>query len=534
MSEADTTPLTPPDDILGSSDMRVQEWMYGHRFTTDQEPYMILLETLTICAEKPLGSANVDGIDHETMPYGSLQRRKMRHLVFADRNLERISKDDRIPDNKKWDAWKAAANADFQKSLKGQNGLPNHFGYLDDQFDRNVHALLQAVRILRSQELDVINQRRWTSRFLAIKGPDMVCDDIREGSKDRDRDWSRDRRFFARGGELVYLMLNRSSRVQELRDLIEKKLLNSQNTMNRIARALSDTENDHKSGDAEIGYLPLKCHPIYSQIADDWFNILSIDKLPYSHMFDPLFRVTGINLVRYFAQRNAKILEEKNVEPIVADAQNGFDIPLRDSARDHFNRYRTTANRAVDEFIRKSVEKAGWDTAMSQKSYGDVNEIIERTFLRKRDKKTPEWQANILDERVEPEQRLRRMIKVAQDRGKNNISTFLLPLTKGIGLVTARPGAGTWFALDDAMITALVLSNVNDTNAMELREFVRLLYERYGLVIGPDEARIAFGEPPVGIERFRNNLAALENRMTRLALTRRLSDDCAFAVNPYR
>ena len=27
---------------------------------------------------------------------------------------------------------------------------------------------------------------------------------------------------------------------------------------------------------------------------------------------------------------------------------------------------------------------------------------------------------------------------------------------------------------------------------------------------------------------------ALEARMTRLALTRRLSDDCAFVINPYK
>lgn len=69
---------------------------------------------------------------------------------------------------------------------------------------------------------------------------------------------------------------------------------------------------------------------------------------------------------------------------------------------------------------------------------------------------------------------------------------------------------------------------------VELRDFVAQLYRRFGIVIGPDEARKAFDRLPVGAQSFEANLMALEARMTRLALTRRLSDDCAFVVNPYR
>ena len=523
MTEADKTPLPPPGDILGSSDMRVQEMMYGHRFTTDQEAYMILLETLTVCAEKPLGTVVSDRTSHEALKYGPKQRQKMRYLVFSDRHLERVAKDDRIHDSKKWGAWKKEANERFDPSTSG-NEQHDHFKYLDEPFNRDIHALLQAIRILRSQEIDVANQRRWTSRFLAVKGPDMVCDDLRE------RVWNRDRRFFARGGELVYLMLNRSNRCDEVRKLIEEKLLDPKSAMNRIAQAVSDPDSDPSSGDAGIGYLPLARHCLYDQMAEDWINILSIDKLPHSHLFEPLFRLTGLNLVVYFARRGREILRAERYEPIVADAQNGADVQLRESAKDHLIRHRTVADKAVEEFIRQTAEQNGWSAALNQKSAADARGIIERVFLKKKDTNTDDEGRH-----DDPEEQLRKLIKRAQKRDKNNISTFLLPLTKGIGLVTARPGPGTWFALDDAMITALVLANVSDTNTVELREFARRLYDRYGLVIGPDEAREEFGRtPPVGLEKFRNNLAALENRMTRLALTRRLSDDCAFVVNPYR
>ena len=58
----------------------------------------------------------------------------------------------------------------------------------------------------------MIHNRRWTSRFLAVTGPDMICSDMREAAN---QGWSPDRRFFGRGGELVYLMLNRSRHAPE-------------------------------------------------------------------------------------------------------------------------------------------------------------------------------------------------------------------------------------------------------------------------------------------------------------------------------
>ena len=131
-----------------------------------------------------------------------------------------------------------------------------------------------------------------------------------------------------------------------------------------------------------------------------------------------------------------------------------------------------------------------------------------------------------------PDKQRDSFIEHALARDKNNIHKYLLPLAKDIGLATARQRIGTWFAIDDPLLFALVMANVDRT--VELRDFVARLHERYGIVIGPDEARTAFDRLPVGAQSFEGNLMALEARMTRLALTRRLSDDCAFVMNPYR
>lgn len=534
MKSFDRPPLVPHGDVLKSSDMCVQEMMYGHRFTTDQEPYMILLETLMLCAEVPLGTIMNDGVRHEDISYAPKQRKKMRYLLFFDRHLERIWADSRIPDGKKWEAWKEAISQDkvwkhnFNKRSEKQKDGSDPFEYLDKAFNCDIQSLLQAVRILRSQEIDISNQRRRTSKFLAVKGPDMICGDVREG------DWTRDRRFFARGGELVYLMLNRSDKVHQVKGLIENRFLKSDNPISIIAKEISDPNInvDRSVGEGDIGYLPYSDHNIYHQMADDWIKVLTNKKLSSSHLFEPLFRITGINLLRYFTLRNQEILREKNPEPIVADASNGVDVRLRESAKEHLNRHRSIANRAVEVYIREAAERKGWSATLFQKNPEDAYDIIRTTFLNIREESGGKPHNGIGKSGSDPEQLISKLIKDATDRSKNNIDKFLLPLTKGIGMVTARSSFGTWFCLDDTMITALVLANVVDT--VELGDFTWRLYKNYGIIVGPDEAGEEFETLPIDLDSFKLNLSAFENRMTRLALTRRLSDDCTFVVNPYR
>ena len=496
------------------ADMRVQEMIHGHRFIPEQEPFMLVLETLAVCAAVPLGTHVQQGNVHESFSYKLPHRKEMRFLLFVDRQLEKIAHDGTIPDHRKWETWKARVN----KQFKPKSGGHDHFAYLDDSFDRNIHSLSQAVRLLRSMELDVIHDRRWTSRFLAVNGPDMICTDMRQEKSGR---WSADRRFFGRGGELVYLMLNRSSLAQKINRLLHKRFLNENDPMNKIAKALCDSP-DNENSTTRIGYLPLRHHPAYERLAQDWYNILN-RQLPSGHIFESLFRITGLNLAVYLVERACEeIRNGPEREPTVADFTDGLDKQLRDLSKGQLNDHRWAANRAVEAYVRKQANNDdGWATAVKFNSSKEAKKAIERLFNHKSD-----------ETRLSPENQLKELIVQAKSRDKNNAYKYLLPLTKNIGLATSRPRTGTWFGIDDKMIFALVMATVSNT--VELKFFVRTLYERYGLVIGPDEARDAFEKPPVGIQSFEANLAALENRMTRLELTQRLSDDCAFVMNPYR
>ena len=515
MPDIQTSPLPAPGSVLEDADMRVQEIIHGHRFVQEQEPFMVVLEALAVCAAKPLGSVAAKDEAHETFLYDLPHRRKMRFLLFQDRHLEKIAKDDAIHDDAKWSAWKDRASDQFDPNRDGQD----HFGYLDARFERRIDSLIQAVRLLQSMELDVMHNRRWTSRFLAVTGPDMICTDMREGTN---RNWSTDRRFFGRGGELVYLMLNRSSHAQKLERLVRERLLDPDNPMNRIANALSDP-NDTERSRPHIGYLPYRQHDAYERLAEDWLGILELDRLPNGHLFEPLFRITGLNIAVYLAERARDEIGAPKAEPIVADFTDGGDKQLRQSSKEHLNRHRQAANRAVRAYIERRVNAdEGWTTAVTYGNRGAAADALGRLFSLRRRESPP----------ASPREQLEAFIHHAVSRDKNNIHKYFLPLTKDIGLATSRPPIGTWFAIDDRMIFALVMATVDRT--VEIRDFVAALYRRYGIVIGPHEARQAFDRLPVGAQSFEANLTALEARMTRLALTRRLSDDCAFVMNPYR
>ena len=517
--------VDPRPKVLDAVDMRVQEMIYGHRFSSDQIPYMILLEALAVCNAKPLGDAPMKNGEHEEVYYMQRQGKKLRFLLFLDQNLESVVNDNQISESEKWDVWKNLANDQYQminRKRKTKAKKVNQFDYLDKEFNRNIHSLAQAVEILKSQELGAPNNRRWTSKFLAVQGPNMVCGDLSASGGP-----SGDRRFFARGGEIVYLMLNRSSpsQVEKIRNGIEKTFFDTKSPMDQVASAISERERGGTDEGSEIGYLPLADYCTYKNMADDWISILNIKKLPVSHRFDPLFRITGLNLFDYFAKRSNDIIGDKNSVPIVVDVEDGKNARLRDVAKDYFLHHRAVANRAVEEFVKQVLSDTDWEVVVTQNDSKEANEIIWREFNDK----------NADNANIDPKSQMDALISRAKKRSKNNINKLLAPLAKGIGLVNSRPGIGTWFALSDQMISALVLANVTCTAPVELGNFVRSLYDRYRIVIGPDEAEIEFdNSPPLAVQSFCNNLSAFERRMTRLSFTRRLSDDCAFVVNPYR
>jgi len=87
------------------------------------------------------------------------------------------------------------------------------------------------------------------------------------------------------------------------------------------------------------------------------------------------------------------------------------------------------------------------------------------------------------------------------------------------------------YAPNDALLKALILANVRER--MEFKEFLSLLYKRYGIVIGEREAKLVMKDGFFDPKAFQSNAERLEQRMSSLGMVKRLSDACAYVLNPY-
>lgn len=530
-------------------DMWVQEEIFGHRFIEEQKPFMIVLETLSIVRMFQVDkggtlhpeirifrhSGATQG-DHERIDVPFIQARELRYILFKDSSLAQVAHSSNIVERERMAEWIKKLNEGYKATVKGD---ARRFDYLANRFPDRFDDVWQAVRILRGLELDSFHNRRWTSRFLNPHGPNLYLSDV-------DERFSRDRRFFGRGGELVYLMLSRSSLANELGELITKRFFPEFDPFDKIAEKLSPNTGSEEAqfgAGAQIGHLPLSRHPAFDRMATDWKAIFSLDELPAQQKLEPLFRITALNLVRYFADRSREVMGRADSDPMPLDVTFGATSDLRSLSKAFLVRLRKMINDATEIYIRETLKDShGWRSALemeiaaSNREHSNQHEAEQlrheaASLARETIKKQFVFEkAQNLDARS-PDAILDSFIESAKSRSRNNISTLIQPLGTTAGFVENRQRLGSWFCATDPMLEALVLARVR--KPVTISEFLADLYETYRIVMAPTEAGRAFQNPACDISSFEENLRSLERRLTSLGYVKRLSDDCAFVSNPY-
>jgi len=100
-----------------------------------------------------------------------------------------------------------------------------------------------------------------------------------------------------------------------------------------------------------------------------------------------------------------------------------------------------------------------------------------------------------------------------------------------IGLVSKRGTVKLRYAPNDSLLKTLLFANVN--KRMELNDFLAKLQSRYGIVFGDREAEHVLPRGDFDKKAFRANSRRLEQRLASLGILKRLSDACAYVINPY-
>lgn len=504
--------LDIPDEVDAKVDIWLEQQIWGHRFYNDQTPWLLLLEALGVMSSRNRDK-NCDrifpgpGDKHETMSYSMLPRRLLRQILFCDRHIDEIADRQAASDATMWNTWFERLGPDKDR-----------FVHLRDRFTK-FGSFRNAVALLRSCEIEPERHRRPTSRHLAPRGQAMLSADYGEGSKGESV--NKDRRFFSRGGELLYLMLNRSGLTDELEGLVDARLLSSGSRWDKLAQVLEPVDEATKGVTFEnIGYLPPPSHPCYRTLAEDWVRLLSLKALPDDNLPEPLMRLSGLAVVRFIIDRAAETLGIDR-QPIPVDMVNSETVGVQKLSKDAFARHRDMTRKAIEKVVDDLVASDDWQGAVRQQNpTAAAIKLSRERFGFPSDKDSGGLKYETLAQAIKKE---------ALDNHEMHLGRVIGFYAEQIGLAVARKGSGRWYATSDGLLEALVLANV--TTPMEFETFLETLFDRYGMIIGSEVGQRAYKS--VNYEHLKANQKCLEERLRVLGLLKRLSDDCAFVVNPF-
>lgn len=497
--------IPAPEKFKKSVKVWVDEAIWGHRFYNDQTPWLVLLEFLCVFKDRQTQGFALNESQTHGLEYSIPRSLHLRKLVFNNPHISHIETTGRS-ESEKWKDW-----------FEHVNG--NDFSFLRERFEKFTW-LARVVEYFQNTAIEPHRQRRWTSRFIFPHGVDCLYADLPNNPHK-----SPDRRFFARGGELLYLMLCRSGHGPEIAELINRKLLNAADPWNQIAKALSP--EDDGSGHIEritMGYLPYAEREEYKELAKTWKQILQL-QLTGAVLFDPLVRLSALHMLLYMLRRAAEEIGGDRKEPrFVLEIATPGKTMLYELSSESLRANRMSTLRAVRAHVEHAKDDERWRRACNARVPAEaVRDFLSDHFAWKPDDPVS----------GDPQEIFSELRSDVEKRHKQHVEKVHNEWTRRIGLTVSQRAVGTWYAPNDSLLKALVMCIVEDGRE-EYHRFLAKLYERFRIVVAAPEAERAFGSLPTDQHVFTRNAQRLEQRLRTLGLLRRLSDDCAYVQNPFR
>lgn len=497
-------------------DMWVGEAIWGHRLHDEQIPWYVFLEFLNIYFFRHHSDTN--SVFREETPnaweYQLAKRLELRHILFNNPFLNAVRMSEKS-DADQWKDWKEkiAKTARIGEKTIDFSYLQNHFQSFEDFCD--------VVGVLTSSAIGMNRDTRWSSKFVFPYGEDCLFADL--NVKERS-----DRLFFARTGELLYMMLCRSNCHDELQGAMSKNFIET-NAMdsrwNLLVKALQPKREwkDDLGDPIGVGYLPYAEHPCFDLLAEDLLSILRLrlsgfEKIPH------LINLIGFHLLRYQLYVSRQIIDhatEFSGIHFVCEIVASKKTSVREKSWESFQMNNCLSEQAIDAYIASRIDEKTWDKLRSEDqttALETAKNILQQKF---------HWDANAAGATTIDGLR-KFFVAEAQNRHGHHFANIHRVYGREIGLVSKRGTNKLRYAPTDSLLKTFLLANVRQR--MELKQFLELLYERYGLVFGPNEAKQGV-KADYDQTDFESNVQRLEQRLNSLGLLCRLSDGCAYVLN---
>ena len=519
----------PAAQQLGQTSLWTDYAIFGLDIYDNQPTWFSLIELMLVLTDRhrkgePLLSSlgrDADGRPaHEIVQYLIYYNDNLRHLMFRDQDILPLSQKNSTDQNALWSEWLSRVKRDFHKL---------DLAYLQTEFNDDFNKFSEAVDLLRSAEVEPMHAKRWTSRHLQPLGEAVLFPDY--AIKNDGFDGQLDRRFFRRTGEIYFLMLSRADAKLKavLEPLLAERVFGNGNHWNKIAKKLQGPDSHLEAARSipanSFAFLPQPSLKRYDRLAEDWISILSRKSVPFEDALDYMMRMSSLNEIIYIVEQAAATYGQQARPVFYLDmlgSSGGSHV--RNASIENYKGHKDLIKKAVDAFIHSYFDEDEWKSLdNSAVDCGNASKLLFSRFLFQSTHSDahPKSKTDQADE----------LLEKAATRS-HSIGQAFTAHTRQIGLLSLKQGVGGWYTPSDAFLEALVISNVEGT--IEFQEFLKLLYDRYGFVVGVEEMKAATNHPPAPGESFVANERRFEERLRVLGFIDRKSDDCAFVINPFR
>lgn len=500
-------PLPTPDAPDISSSMWVDEAIWGHRLYDEQLPWMVFLEFLNVFYhEADKGRAFSEPAGLNTLKYRAAHRLHLRNILFNNPHLAEVRQN--FPnENNRWDEW--------LKRMKAATGIAHaQFDYLRKHF-HSFDDFCETVALVRSTSLEVNSNKRWTSKFVFPYGKDCLYEDLDNSAS------TNDRRFFGRTGEMLYLMLCRTQRKAELLSALKARLAKTDPTWDSIIKCLQPADDEQVSGERANSFLPYEHHECFDKLAEDWLAILRLN-IPGFDVFPHLVNLVGLHLLMYQLGVSRQVLGLERPLQLICEVVAPKKTLVREISCDLYQENNLLPAQAIETFISRIESSPAWQQALSENGAFEKCRKILRDEVR--------WGEDY-EGPSDPGQLITALRQAAMKRHRQHVANIHRNYGREIGLVSKRGTVKLRYAPTDALLKTLLFANVEKRT--ELHQFLERLHTRYGIVFSDKQAEQVLPKGEFEKKAFQANSRRLEQRLGSLGVLKRLSDGCAYVVNPY-
>ncbi|GIV64520.1 hypothetical protein A6A03_17700 [Chloroflexus islandicus] len=327
------------------------------------------------------------------------------------------------------------------------------------------------------------------------------------------------RNFFARGGELYYLMISAGTEQspeqrQRIGDRLRELLVERNQMLGRFAQMVNATWqsliNEEQVVKTEPGWLPDPDCSLYRQCAEDVEHLLD-NRLDALESLELLAHLIGFHIIIYIYHRahpnhndhihhTGQCLNQCRPEILIDIPGDEDSRVIRQISASQLLRHEQWQSDRIRAWFRSVATVMAQHTTaavlvdalvdQAEQFVGGVRKTARQAFQTH----IAQFHQQALQLKNNTDAIIEHYSQMMYAVTEHNFRDHFLPihrrLGRAIGLIAPQRGPQPRFVLGDTLLKTLTMTVVKPAEqAISFGEFLTRLYQRYGIIVGPGEAR---------------------------------------------